>query len=174
MHHVEPTAEQALFASLAEAQVAYRTIEHEPVFTVAESSSLHDTIPGLHTKNLFLKDADGALFLVTAPALLPLDMKRVAPLIGARRLSFGKPELLLETLGVTPGSVTSLAMFNDRDRRVRFAIDRSLAGDEDVGCHPLRNDATTLLRGSELVRWLTSLGHTVKVVDLEQARRDVA
>jgi Ala-tRNA(Pro) deacylase len=164
-------AESALFASLAQAGVVARTVEHEPVFTVEQSAPLHHTIPGLHTKNLFLRDNDGALFLLTAPALLPLDLKRVAPLLGAKRLSFGKPELLRETLGVEPGSVTTLAAFNDRERRVQVALDRSLSGDEDVGVHPLRNSATTILRGSELVRWLAAIGHEPLIVDLEQARR---
>ncbi|GIL38257.1 prolyl-tRNA synthetase associated domain-containing protein [Roseiterribacter gracilis] len=165
-------AEQALRASLDAADVAFTTIEHEPVFTVEQSAPLHDKIPGLHTKNLFLKDADGALFLVTAPALLPLDLKRVASLIGAKRLSFGRPDLLIETLGVEPGSVTTLAAFNDRDGRVRVVLDRTLAGDDDVGVHPLRNSATTILRGTELVRWLTLVCHAPLIVDLEQARRN--
>jgi Ala-tRNA(Pro) deacylase len=164
-------AEQKLRASLDAAQVAHRTIEHEPVFTVEQSAPLHDAIPGRHTKNLFLKDADGTLFLVTAPALLPLDLKRVAALIGAKRLSFGKPELLLEVLGVEPGSVTTLAAINDREGRVRVVLDRSLAGEDDVGVHPLRNSATTVLRGAELARWLATIGHAPLIVDLEQARR---
>ena len=45
--------------------IAHSTTEHAPVFTVAESQSLRDLIPGGHTKNLFLKDKKGACFLVT-------------------------------------------------------------------------------------------------------------
>jgi Ala-tRNA(Pro) deacylase len=164
-------AEAELRTSLSRAQVEYAVVEHEPVFTVEQSAPLHDAIPGRHTKNLFLKDANGALFLVTAPALLPLDLKRVATLLGAGRLSFGRPELLMAALGVEPGSVTTLAAINDRDGRVRVALDRTLAADDDVAVHPLRNSATVVLRGSELVRWLSIVGHPPLIIDLEQARR---
>ena len=89
--------------------IATTTVDHPAVFTVAESSGLERSLPGGHTKNLFLKDAKGRLFLVVAQSHTPVDLKSLHKLNGSARLSFGKPELLMEILGVPAGSVTALA-----------------------------------------------------------------
>ena len=64
-------------------------------------------IPGGHTKNLLLKDAKDRLFLVVADGHTSRS-EGLAPSLGSARLSFARPELLVEVLGVTPGSVTAL------------------------------------------------------------------
>ena len=50
-----------LFARLEELGIASTTVEHAPMFTVEQSKSLHDTLPGAHTKSLFLTDKDGRI-----------------------------------------------------------------------------------------------------------------
>ena len=112
-----PATRQDLFARLAELGIETATVEHEAVFTVAESSRLERELPGGHTKNLFLKDKKGRLFLVVALGHAQIDLKTLHKTLGCDRLSFGKPELLMEVLGVTPGSVTPFALINDRARR---------------------------------------------------------
>src|SRR3954447_15070387 len=85
--------------------IAVTTVEHPPVFTVDEARSLRGEIAGAHSKNLFLKDKKDALFLVVAREDAAIDLKHLHNRIGASgRLSFGKPELLMERLGVPPGS----------------------------------------------------------------------
>jgi Ala-tRNA(Pro) deacylase len=162
-------SEQDLHASLT--GIAVEIVEHEPVFTVEQSEPLHDAIPGHHTKNLFLKEPSGRLWLVTAPAKLPIDLKALARLLGAKRFSFASPELLRATLGVEPGSVTPMALFNDRERVVQAVLDRRFTGEGLVAVHPLRNSATAILRGIDLCAWLASLGHVPQIVDLERVRR---
>ncbi|WP_395672588.1 YbaK/EbsC family protein, partial [Phenylobacterium sp.] len=89
--------------------IAATTHEHEAVFRVGEGEDLKAGMPGAHTKNLFLKDAKGQLWLISAEANAAIDLKRLHPVIGSARLSFGSPELMGEVLGVTPGSVTAFA-----------------------------------------------------------------
>ena len=48
---------------------------HAALFTVEQSQALRGTIPGGHTKNLFLKDKKGALFLVTALEDAVIELK---------------------------------------------------------------------------------------------------
>ena len=115
-----------LFARLADLGIKTRTVEHEAVFTVAESEKLERDLAGGHTKNLFLKDAKGKLFLVTAESHSQINMKSLHKILGCARLSFGKPELLMEVLGVAPGSVTTFALINDRQRQVTFVLDEDL------------------------------------------------
>ncbi len=164
-----PATRQDLFARLAELGIATRTLEHEPMFTVAESSKLGPELPGVHTKNLFLKDEDGALFLVVAKSSTRVDLKALARALAAGRFSFGKPELLMETLGVSPGSVTAFAVINDPERRVRVVLDSELLTHDSLNCHPLQNTATTNIARDDLLRFIRACGHEPRIVVLAGA-----
>ncbi len=140
--------------------IAAETHEHPAVFTVAESRPLKQAIPGAHSKNLFLKDRKGRLFLVVAQHETEIDLKRLHETIGASgRLSFGSAELLREVLGVEPGSVTPFSVVHDRAGRVTVIIDETLVGADRVNFHPLVNTMTTGLSPADLLAFLRSTGH---------------
>lgn len=157
---------QRLMDRLAELGLACRTVEHPPVFTVEDSGELYETIPGGHTKNLFLKDAKGQLFLIVAHPGTRVDLKKLPPVIGSARLSFGRAELLGEVLGVNPGSVTAFALMNDRDGRVRVVIDKNLMTFETINLHPMENSATTSIAREDLLRFIRAAGHTPLIAAL--------
>ncbi len=161
-----PATRADLFARFAELGIETQTVDHEPVFTVAESEKLERNLAGGHTKNLFLKDAKGKLFLVTAESHSQVNLKSLHKILGCARLSFGKPELLLEVLGVTPGSVTALALINDRDRQVTFVLDEKLMAFDTINCHPLENTATTNIARDDLLRFIRACGHEPRIVGL--------
>ncbi|HEX4507540.1 MAG TPA: prolyl-tRNA synthetase associated domain-containing protein [Alphaproteobacteria bacterium] len=158
-------AEEALYDTLRRLDVPFSSLEHPAVFTVAESAEIHHAMPGLHTKNLFLKDEGGAFWLVTAPADAAIDIKALRHKIGSKRLSFGKAEAMAELLGVEPGSVTPLAVINDTGGAVTLVLDAALTGEGTVNIHPLRNTATIGLKGTDLVRAVAAFGHLPKVVE---------
>ena len=162
-----PATREILFARLADLGIATETVEHEAVFTVAESERLERDLPGGHTKNLFLKDAKDRLFLVVAQSRTPVDLKSLHKLIGSARLSFGKPELLMEVLGVPAGSVTALAVINDDQKRVSVVVDRRLMEYERINCHPLVNTATTSVARDDLIRFMRACGHEPLVIALD-------
>ena len=155
-----------LFVRLDELGIETRTVEHEAVFTVAESEKLERDLPGGHTKNLFVKDAKGKLFLIVAESQTQVDMKRIHKRIGCARLSFGKPELLEEVLGVTPGSVTAFAVINDTQGAVEVILDETLTSFDVINCHPLENTATTAIARDDLMRFLANTGHTPRIMPL--------
>lgn len=159
-----------LLAFLEAHGIEARTYEHPAVFRVGEGEEIKAAIPGAHTKNLFLKDAKGQLWLISAQDRTAIDLKRLPAVIGAARLSFGNEALMLETLGVTPGSVTAFALINDVARRVRFVLDRALAEAEAVAFHPLTNTATTTVSQAGLRRFLAAVGVEPMVVDFTQMR----
>ena len=161
-----------LFNFLGELGIATRTTEHAAVFTVEESENLHRELAGAHTKNLFLKDAKGRLFLVIAEAHARIDMKALHKTLGCARLSFGKPELLAEVLGVSPGSVTALAVINDRQHAVTVVIDADLMEFDTMNSHPLINTATTNLARDDLLRFMHATGHQPHIVQLPVAAAD--
>ena len=159
-----------LFRFLDEIGCDHATTEHEAVFRVGEGEALKRAIPGAHTKNLFLKDAKGQLWLISAEGHAVIDLKRLHTVIGSARLSFGNAELMADTLGVTPGSVTAFGLVNDRSRRVRFVLDRTLAEAERVNFHPLTNTATTTISQAGLRKFLAALAIEPLVVDFAAMR----
>ena len=162
-----PVSRQALFAYLDALGIPHDTRDHEPVFTVDEGEALKADMPGGHTKNLFLKDKKGALILISALQSTQIPLKHLHKTLDCGRLSFGKAALLEDALGVTPGSVTALALVNDPERKVRFILDQALMAHEIVNFHPLKNDATTAIRSNDLLRFLTALGRTPEIVKLD-------
>jgi Ala-tRNA(Pro) deacylase len=160
-----PAGRAELIAFLDGLGIAHHTVEHPAVFTVAEGADFKADLPGGHTKNLFLKDKKGQVWLVSALQDTMIDLKALPRRIGADRLSFGSPELMEELLGVTPGSVTAFALINDRNRRVRFVLDRDLAACAIVNFHPLTNTATTAVSQADFRRFLAALGVEPLIVD---------
>lgn len=148
--------------------VAQTTHDHPAVFRVEEGLELKAAMPGAHTKNLFLKDKKGRLWLISARQDTVIDLKRAPKTIGSDRLSFGNEGLLYETLGLTPGSVTALGLINDTDRRVTFVLDKALWDADIVNFHPLTNTATTALAQADFRRFLTLIGRDPVVVDFSQ------
>lgn len=154
-----------LFAFLDAEGIAHDTTDHPAVFTVGEGEAIKAAMPGGHTKNLFLKDAKGQLWLISALGETTIDLKKLHHVIGSGRLSFGSPELMLETLGVTPGSVTAFGLINDASHRVRFVLDAALAGADPVNFHPLTNTATTAVSQAGFRAFLAAVGVTPLIVD---------
>ena len=168
----KPTPEPAfdrdrLLDWMAANGVAQTTHHHPAVFRVEEGLELKAVMPGAHTKNLFLKDKKGRLWLISARQDTVVDLKRAPRAIGSDRLSFGNEALMYETLGLTPGSVTALGLINDADRRLTFVLDKALWDADIVNFHPLTNTATTALTQADFRRFLTLIGREPIVVDFD-------
>lgn len=164
-----PKSRQDLFDCLDALGISHPTMDHPPVFTVAESQSLRDQIPGGHTKNLFLKDKKGACFLVTLEENAEVNLKTIHGLIGASgRVSFGKPEVLMDKLGVTPGSVSIFCAINDPQQQVTLVLDAPLLDNDIINAHPLSNDATTSIGRDELKRFLAHTGHSPLILKVSE------
>jgi len=164
-----PKTDCDLFARLDALGIAHHTTEHAPVFTVEESRSLRGRLEGSHIKNLFLRDRKKRMWLCTVLEDRDVDLKALRKRLGAQgSLSFGAPDLLMEILGVIPGSVTPFAVINDIERQVTVVLDDGLFDTELVNCHPLRNDATTTITGADLLRFLEAEGYSPERVDFGQ------
>lgn len=162
-----PVSREALFDYLARLDIETVTTEHAPVFTVEESQSLRGAIPGGHCKSLFLKSKKGDFWLVVADEAQRVDLKRLGRHLGSGNLSFGKPELLSEVLGVEPGSVTPFALINDPAHRVRVVLDQAMLAQDKLNYHPLKNDATTTIASADLQAFIAALGHDAYITDLD-------
>ncbi len=161
-----PTSPAQLFAHLEGLGIRTRTVQHPPVFTVEEAKALRGDLPGAHIKNLFLRNKKGEMWLVVAEESRPIDLKALGERLGAGRLSFGSAERLMSHLGVVPGAVTPFALINDREGRVRVAIDKAVLERDPVNCHPLANDMTTAIAPPDLLAFIESSGHKPMILDL--------
>ena len=159
-----------LFKALTELGIESRTFEHPPLFTVEESRSLRGEIPGLHSKNLFVRDRAKRYFLIVLEEEARVDLKTLHSLIGARgKVSFGSADALFELWGVTPGSVTPFGAINDPQGLVTVVLDARLAQAPAVSFHPLVNSRTTTLSGADLLRFLGAFGHAPLLLSLQEA-----
>jgi len=159
------TSPEDLFAWLDARRICHTTHWHEATFTVAEGRDLKAAMPGGHTKNLFMTNKDGDLILISAHADSDLPLNKLHRALGVKRLSFGKPDLMEETLGVTPGSVTAFALVNDKDGKIRFVVDAELMKHDPINFHPLINTGTTAISRADFERFIAETGHGLEVVD---------
>jgi Ala-tRNA(Pro) deacylase len=171
-----PATPENLFARLDELGIPHRTHTHPPVFTVAEAVALRGTLPGGHTKNLFLKDRKDGLWLAVMLEERRTDLKKLADALEAPRFSFGSGELLYEVLGVRPGSVTPFALINDtgingKGRRVTVVLDEGMLAHDPLNYHPLENDRTTAIAPNDLLRFVAACGHEPRILDLARFDR---
>ena len=96
-----------------------------------------------------------------------IDLKKVGQLLNARKLRFADADLLWQTLGVKPGSVTPFALINDPDHKVKVVLDKTLLDCDIINAHPLENTATTSIPLAGFKKFLGAVGHDVQVIDLQ-------
>jgi Ala-tRNA(Pro) deacylase len=159
-----PASPDDLFAYLDSLGIAHQTVNHAPVFTVEEARAQHARVAGGYTKNLFLRDKKGALYLVVAPEDAAIELKSLHRLLGATgRFSFASADLMRELLGVEPGSVTPFAVMNDKTGQVTVILDAAMMAHEMLNFHPLMNTGTTTISRDGLLQFLEATGHRARI-----------
>jgi Ala-tRNA(Pro) deacylase len=149
-----------LLAFIRDIGIDAPTTEHPHVKTIAESRTVRGHIAGVHTKNLFLRDAKRRYFLVVTDEETKIDLKALSTTIGASgKLSFGSADSLMEILGVESGCVSLLALANDRERKVTLVLDDELRTASVVNCHPLASNRTTSLSTDDISRFVAATEH---------------
>lgn len=159
------TGEAALWEQFQRLGIHTESVSHPPVHTVEEALPYWSTLAAQQTKNLFLKDAKGELWLIVLPCERRADLKAFAARLGAKKFSFASAELLESVLGVRQGSVTPLALINDCERKVRLALDAALLQAPRIAFHPLVNTATTALATADFLRFLAALGRSYETIE---------
>ncbi len=162
-----PMTPEELLTRLEREGYRTTTVSHPPLYTVEDSIRLRGEIPGRHTKNLFLKDKKDNFFLLTMGEDRQVDLKELHKLVGgASKLSFGKPDRLMEYLGVLPGAVTAFSVVNDKGCKVKAVFDAELMAHDRINAHPLTNEATTTISRDDLIAFMASTGHRPEILDI--------
>ena len=151
---------------LTQIGINYVNHEHPAVYTVEEADMHHEGIDGVHSKNLFFKDRKKRLVLVVTLSDKPIKIKEVADKIGHKGLSFGKPDLLMEVLGVIPGAVTPFSVINDTENKVKVILDQEMMNHDLLNFHPIVNTATTTIASDDLVKFMEHCNQEFEIISL--------
>ena len=160
-------SERLLKEFLAKHEILYEEIEHPPLFTCDDWKNYGlPPLEGSDTKNLFLSDENRNLYLLTTECRKKVKLNEIRKELGLKKLSFGKEEDMIRTLGVRPGSVTSLGLIFDLKREVNLILDRDVMESEVIQTHPCRNDKTILVTKNSYKRFLEILGIHPRIVTI--------
>ncbi|WP_196139079.1 prolyl-tRNA synthetase associated domain-containing protein [Aliikangiella sp. G2MR2-5] len=148
-------------------QIAYSSFDHPPLHDSKEADRLAIHRPGTRLKNLFLRDNYGRRhFLLLVPPEKSVDLKQLSKQLKVSRLGFASAERLDRYLEVKPGSVSLLALLNDKDNCVELLIDNECWCGEAFQCHPLINTATLVLSKKSVQTFVGLTGHSITVIDV--------
>ncbi|MFT5113429.1 MAG: Ala-tRNA(Pro) deacylase [Parasphingorhabdus sp.] len=149
---------------LSEQDISCPTINHPPLRTVEDSRAHREIAEGAYTKNLFVRNKKGRMWLLTMLESRQIHLKQFAKTLGAGNFSFASEERLMKHLGIIPGAVSPLALINDSACEVNFVLDEDILQHAVVHFHPLDNCMTTTLKKDDFLRFLTEVKHVPHVV----------
>ncbi|XP_042219433.1 uncharacterized protein LOC121864473 isoform X5 [Homarus americanus] len=154
---------------LKQLSITYQVQDHEEVFTVDALMQHVRDMPGLHMKNLFLKDKKKNLYLLSARHNAEVKLNEIGKQIGVKDLRFGDEDTMFSVLGVKQGCVTAYALINDTNRQVQFLVDQEALSVSHpyVNFHPMSNAATLGISPNDLSKFLTSTGHEPTLLTLK-------
>lgn len=160
--------EKACFQLLGSLQIPFLRIDHDPADTIEICHSVEKILGWPICKNLFLCNRQETdFYLLLIPGDKPFKTKFLSSQIGASRLSFASADHMQTLLGVTPGSVTVLALMHPQAQKVRLLIDRELLDKEYISCHPCINTSTLKIKTQDILnRFLPYTGHDYMPVEL--------
>ena len=153
-----------LKAYLERYNIKYQIYAHPAVFTVEQSKSIKEKIPGKSTKCLFLKDENSNYYLIALPAFKRLDTKQLKKRLNVKDMRFASPEELKQQLNLTPGSVSIFGMIYAEN--IFLIVDKELWDAEIVGFHPNINTFTIFLNHANLEKFYNSLKAKKEVIKL--------
>jgi Ala-tRNA(Pro) deacylase len=136
--------------------ISYERFDHPAVFTCEEGNLLCPPMPGAKIKNLFITNRNGSrYYIVSIKEDKRADLKALEKELGETKLHFASAEAMKTHLGVEPGSVTILGLFNDKTHQVELILDETLRG-EALQCHPLVNTATLVISAEDIQSFITA------------------
>lgn len=158
-----------VFAAFESLGIEHDTLVHIPLYTVEEAKTVKYGLAGAHTKNLFLRNKKGRMFLLVIEQNRRVDLKALRDqleLTGGQ-LAFASTERLMMYLGVVPGSVSPLAVINDHDSKVSVYIEKALLEHDSIYLHPCRNTHSTRISTQDLLKALSAWGHEPELIAFE-------
>ena len=148
--------------------VEYQRIDHDPAMTMEDCLAVDQALEATICKNLLLCNRQNtAFYLLMIPGDKVFKTSVLSKEIGSSRLSFAKPEYMLEYLDITPGSVSVLGLMNDHDHHVELLVDEDVLKGEYFGCHPCINTSSLRIKTADLMeKIIPAMDHPARIVVL--------
>lgn len=162
--------ENRTYALLRELRIPYTKVDHAPAMTMEDCLAVDQALGTQMCKNLFLCNRQKTEFyLLMMPGDKKFHTKILSKQLGVSRLSFAGDEPMLELLDIRPGAVSVMGLMNDKAHRVQLLIDQDLLKEEFLGCHPCVNTSSLRISLQDLLeKFLPAVGHTAKIVELQE------
>ena len=159
---------QEVYEFIKNKGIWHEITEHKAVFSMEELTEVEIPYPKYDAKNLFVcDDKKRNYYLITVKGNKRVDLKEFKTKNNTRRLSFASEQDLMDIIGVAAGSVTPLALLNDKDLKVAFYFDKDFLNDERIiGIHPNDNTATVWLKIEDLIDIIKEHGNQVNIIEI--------
>ena len=115
------TVEEKIIRILKDNKIAYEVFEHEPVFTNPTMAAALNVSESETVKSLVVMTKEKEMVVLVMPGDKKVEWKKAVANIGTKKISFAKPDQVLEKVGcevgcVPPfGQLTDLPIFMDPD-----------------------------------------------------------
>jgi len=160
--------EMRVYDLLDSLHIPYERTDHQAAMTMEDCQEIDRILEIVICKNLFLCNRQHTHFyMLMMPGDKIFKTRDLSGQLGTSRLSFAKPEYMLEFLDITPGAVSVMGLMNDKENHVQLLIDRDILSGELMGCHPCVNTSSLRMKTKDILdRFLPAVGHAPIVVDL--------
>lgn len=160
--------EMRVYRMLSGLGIEFQRVDHEAVPTMEACRGIDQALGIEMCKNLFLTNAQKTKFyLLLMPGDKKFKTKDLSKQIQSARLSFAGEEYMKEYLDILPGAVSIMGLMNDTGHSVQLLIDRDIAREEYLGCHPCVNTSSIRVAMKDVFeKVLPYTGHTYQLVEL--------
>jgi Ala-tRNA(Pro) deacylase len=155
-----------VFNILKELGIEFDIHEHPPLDTIEIALEYWKDIDATHCKNLFFRNHKGNRhYLVIIKDTTPFSIRSLELKLKQGKLTFASEKRLLKYLGVKPGSVSPFGLINDTEHHVHIFLDEQLQNSNKISFHPNDNTASMVLKYSDFITYLESVGNTYEFID---------
>jgi Ala-tRNA(Pro) deacylase len=156
-----------LYNLLEQLRITFDYYEHPPAPTIDEAQKYWKDVEATHCKNLFFRNHKGDRhYLVVIEHTQQMDIHSIERRLKQGKLSFASDQRMEKYLGVAPGSVTPLALFNDVEHHVYLFLDENLRKSRRISFHPCINTASLVLDYQDFIRFVEHCGNAYEYVSL--------
>ncbi len=138
--------EKHILALLQEANIEYSVVEHEPVYTNPAMAQALNVTESETVKSLVLMTKEKKMVVLVLPGDKKVDWKKAAAGIGTKKVSFAKPEQVLEKVGCEVGCVPPFGQLT----QLPIYMDPELTKKDYVYFNPGKHDKSYKIKAWDL------------------------
>lgn len=154
-----------LYQLLEQLQIPYQYYGHPAAPTIDEAVKYWKDLDATHCKNLFFRNHKGNRhYLVILDHRQDLNIRDLEQRLKQGKLTFASAERMMKYLGITPGSVSPLALINDLGKHVHVFLDDNLRHSTSISFHPCINTASLVIPYEGFLRFLRHQGNSWEYV----------